>query len=180
MKQCERGHFFDEVRYEDCPYCKNAEQNMGKTIGISPIADVGKTMPLGKSSSLPDDRGKTVGLIKKDIGIDPAVGFIVCIKGIHKGENFTLHAGRNFIGRASNMDISLPDDETVSRETHAIISYDKKNNSFLIAPGQGRGITYLNSAEVPNAQPLLAYDKIEVGKSNLLFLPLCGEKFVWE
>ena len=29
-------------------------------------------------------------------------------------------------------------------------------------------------------RPLKAYDVIEVGKSQLLFLPLCGDKFKWD
>ncbi|MFR5903066.1 MAG: hypothetical protein ACLUIO_26940 [Neglectibacter timonensis] len=44
------------------------------------------------------DRGKTVGIIKKKIGIDPAVGFLVCVSGPHRGADYKLVAGRNFIG----------------------------------------------------------------------------------
>lgn len=29
-------------------------------------------------------------------------------------------------------------------------------------------------------RPLKAYDVIEVGKSRLLFLPLCGDRFKWD
>ena len=181
MKQCERGHFFDEQRYQNCPYCQNADSGAGKTVGIAPQQEVvGKTVPLGRPATDPATKGKTVGIIKKKIGIDPAVGFAVCIQGPHKGENFILHAGRNFIGRSSDMDVALPDDDTVSRESHALISYSNKNNSFLITPGQGRGITYLNEQEVAIAQPLKAHDLIEVGNSRLIFVPLCGERFQWE
>lgn len=78
------------------------------------------------------------------------------------------------------MDVSLPDDDTVSRESHALVSYDAKHNRFTISPGQGRGITYCNDEQVEVAQPLHAYDIVEVGKSCLLFLPLCCERFRWE
>ncbi len=182
MKQCEKGHFFDEARYLACPYCQNAEQPLGKTVaavhGAAP-ADIGKTMPV-QSAPAPAQRGKTVAVIKKDIGIDPVVGFLVCVDGPQKGQDFRLTAGRNFIGRSNDMDVALAEDDTVSREGHALVSYDVKNNTFSVAPGQGRGITYLSGAEVANACPLKAYDKIEVGKSVLVFLPLCGEAFKWE
>lgn len=121
-----------------------------------------------------------MAVIKKDIGIDPAVGFLVCVDGPQKGRDFRLTSGRNFIGRGNEMDVALSEDDTVSRENHATVSYDAKNNSFNVAPGQGRGITYLNEEEVANARPLNAYDKIEVGKTVLVFLPLCGDAFKWE
>lgn len=186
MKQCAKGHFYDETRYEECPYCQQAAQSsgstpggVGKTVALQNQL-VGKTIPLNEASSLPSSaRGKTVGLIKSDTGIDPAVGFLVCVSGVHKGADFRLRSGRNFIGRTPDMDVSLPDDDTVSRENHSMVSYDSRNNLFTLVPGTGRGITYLNGNAVESATGLTAYDEISVGKSSLLFLPLCGEKFRW-
>ena len=43
-----------------------------------------------------------------------------------------------------------------------------------------RGITYCNDEQVEMVRPLKAYDVIEVGKSRLLFLPLCGDRFKWD
>ena len=77
------------------------------------------------------------------------------------------------------MDVSLPDDDTVSRESHALVTYDAKHNAFSLSPGQGRGITYCNDEQVEMVRPLKAYDIIEVGKSRLLFLPLCSQQFQW-
>ena len=182
MKQCGQGHFYDDERHLACPYCPNSDQAVGKTVAAVPSgadSGIGKTMPV-KSAPPPVQRGQTVAVIKKDIGIDPAVGFLVCVEGPQKGQDFRLTSGRNFLGRGNEMDVALSEDETVSRENHAMVSYDTKNNSFNVAPGQGRGITYLNGAEVANAQTLAAYDKIEIGKTVLLFLPLCGENFHWE
>lgn len=179
MKQCERGHFYDDGRYTDCPYCKSGAQEPGKTVGLS-SEPLGKTMPLQAAAASPSaDKGKTVAIIKKKIGLDPAVGFLVAIEGPHRGEDFRLHSGRNFIGRAEVMDVSLPDDTTVSRENHALLSYDDKNNTFVLVPGSGRGITYCNSRLIEAAVELTAYDKIEIGATTLLFLPLCGEHFQW-
>ena len=46
------------------------------------------------------------------------------------------------------MDVALADDDTVSRESHALVTYDAKHNSFSLSPGQGRGITYCNDEQV--------------------------------
>ena len=159
MKQCDNGHFYDENRFESCPYCQEGA-GVGKTVAASLV-------------------GKTVGIIKKKIGIDPAVGFLVCISGPHRGADYKLVAGRNFIGRAAAMDVALADDDTVSRESHALVTYDAKHNTFSLSPGQGRGITYCNDEQVEMVRPLNAYDVIEVGKSQLVFLPLCGDRFQW-
>ena len=99
--------------------------------------------------------------------------------GPNRGADYKLVAGRNFIGRAAAMDVALTDDDTVSRESHALVTYDAKHNRFSLSPGQGRGITYCNDEQVEMVRPLNAYDVIEVGKSQLIFLPLCGEKFQW-
>lgn len=171
MKQCDNGHFYDEKRFEICPYCREGV-GVGKTVAAD---SVGKTV-----AAVPDaDRDKTVGIIKKKIGFDPAVGFLICISGPNRGADYRLAAGRSFIGRAAAMDVALTDDDTVSRESHALVIYDAKHNRFSLSPGQGRGITYCNDEQVETVRPLNAYDVIEVGKSKLIFLPLCGDKFQW-
>ena len=151
---------------------------MGKTVAASTLGKTVAAMPGGAIADT--DQDKTVGIIKKDIGIDPAVGFLICIAGPNRGRDYKLAAGRNFIGRAAAMDVALTDDDTVSRESHALVTYDVKHNKFSLSPGQGRGITYCNDEQVETARPLKAYDNIEVGKSRLIFLPLCGEKFRWD
>ena len=176
MKQCDNGHFYDDARFDHCPYCKvytgvektMAADSVGKTVAVMPDVAVYDTDP-----------GKTVAILKKEIGIDPAVGFLVCIAGPHRGADYRLVAGRNFIGRAASMDVALADDDTVSRENHALVSYDVKHNTFSVSPGLGRGITYCNGEQVEMVRPLHAYDVIEVGNSQLIFLPLCGEQFRW-
>ena len=141
MKQCDNGHFYDEARFESCPYCRE-NTGIGKTMAT---ADIGKTVaafpgnPAAAATAF--DSGKTVAVMKKKIGIDPAVGFLICIEGPHRGTDFRLVSGRNFIGRAAAMDVSLPDNDTVSRESHALVTYDAKHNAFSLSSGQGRGIT---------------------------------------
>ncbi len=180
MKQCVNGHFYDDARYPDCPYCANRAQDAGKTVGLNQPAAIGKTVPLRTPAQEAGQAGKTVGILKKDLGIDPVVGFVVCVDGPHKGTDFRLRSGRNFLGRSQEMDVALTDDETVSRENHAVISYDSKDNLFLLVPGGGRGLTYHNGSVIESAVPLRAYDRVEIGQCKLLFLPICSEQFRWE
>ena len=78
------------------------------------------------------------------------------------------------------MDIAITGDAAISRDNHAVISYNPKNNSFELMPGEGHGLVYLNNKEVLLPVPLKAHDIIELGQSKLIFMPFCGECFQWE
>ena len=111
---------------------------------------------------------------------EPVVGWLVCVKGEYFGYSFNLKAGQNFIGRAMNMDVPLAKDTSVSRNRHAIITYDPLNRLFFIQPGESNGLTYLNDNLLLTHQPIKPYEKIRVGNSELIFVPCCGEQFAWE
>lgn len=179
MKQCDKGHFFDENRYPECPYCR-PETAPASPVFAAPDAGIGKTVAISTPPPVSDERGKTVGVVQKKLGMDPVVGFVVCTEGPHKGRGYSLIAGRNFIGRSPNMEIALTDDDTVSRDGHSMITYDAKHNQFFASAGTGRGVTYLNNTLVETPVLMNAYDVLEVGSCKLTFLPFCGEKFKWE
>lgn len=50
----------------------------------------------------------------------------------------------------------------------------------MILPGDSNGLVYLNGEAVYLPQPLSAYDVIEMGESTFLFVPFCGEHYMWE
>ena len=83
-----------------------------------------KTM--AKSQAKPSAQNKTVGYYHKKVGIDPVVGWLLCVDGPEKGRDYRIRSGRNSIGRAENMDICISGDSSISRERHAIIAYDPK------------------------------------------------------
>ncbi len=133
------------------------------------------------SSSAPVGSGnRTVGIVRKAMGIDPVTGWLVCVQGPDKGKDFRIKSQRNFIGRDAGQDIAIEGDETISREKHAVISYDPKSNSFRVAPGDGRGMMYLNDEPVDMPTVLQPYDRIEIGQSVFMFIPFCGDRFRWE
>ena len=109
----------------------------------------------------------------------PCVGWLVVTQGMHLGQDFRLKVGKNFIGRDSQMDIVLDGDKSVSRNRHAIVVYEPKQHLYLVQPGESSELVYLNDNIVLNPMKLSAYDVITVGDVNLLFMPLCGEKFNW-
>ncbi|WP_235867349.1 FHA domain-containing protein [Priestia abyssalis] len=196
MKRCEKGHYYDETKHSLCPHCGvNIDLNLGVTMPKRPNqgGDMEKTQArfstgndqLGvtqaKTPSVPprNDDGKTVAIVRKQTGLDPVVGWLVCIEGPDRGRDYRIRSERNFIGRSEKMDINISGDEAVSRENHAIISYSPKKKQFRIYPGDSRGLVYLNDDEVVVSDLLKPYDVIELGQTKLMFIPFCGDHFQW-
>lgn len=112
--------------------------------------------------------------------IEPVVGWLVCVKGTSFGASFTLKSGKNFIGRDKNMDVSIPGDKSVSRQCHAIILYDPKSKMFLVQPGTSRELFYLNDKVVLGVEEVASNDILTIGKTDLMFIPCCSDRFSWE
>ena len=193
--RCRNGHFYDDQQHSDCPFCgvgvelegtlKQTEKipglgtggsARGGTAGDSPTVARGGRVPPRPGA----DPGVTRHIWASKTGFDPVVGWLVCIEGPEKGRDYRIHAERNFIGRSPHMDIAITGDDAISRENHALVSFNLKNGVFRIAPGESRGLVYLNDEEVLTPMELKAYDLIEIGASKLTFVPFCGERFQWE
>lgn len=143
--------------------------------------DPGKTqMPESMRRRMEQEKeNKTVGHFKKKYGIDPVVGWLVCIEGPEKGKDYRLYSRINTIGRAEDNDVALTMEQTVSKKNHAKLGYDPKHNAYTMLPGDGHNLVYLNDAPLYIPQMLHAYDVIEMGETKLLFLPLCSDSFRW-
>ncbi len=113
------------------------------------------------------------------------VGWLICVHGDLKGQDFRLHSGHNYIGRnvkgGTERDINIPDRKDSSKGM-ARVTYDTKNRRFTTAShGTPENIAYCNDEPLDAvSRPLVAYDRISVGDTELVFIPLCGEQFVWE
>lgn len=109
----------------------------------------------------------------------PCVGWLIAMGGEHLGTDFRLKVGKNFIGRSEKMDVALTEDKSVSRECQAIVVYEPRTHMYLVQPGEASTLVYRNNEVVLTPVKLEAYDVITVGDVNLLFMPLCGERFNW-
>jgi sarcosine oxidase delta subunit len=127
-----------------------------------------------------EDTGKTVGVFKKSMNLEPVVGWIVCIEGTEKGKDFRIWAKNNTIGRSEKMDICIKGDTTISRENHARLAYDEKHNKYHLIPAESTNNIYLNEEPIYVPSVLEAYDVIELGESKFVFVPLCNERFDWK
>jgi hypothetical protein len=131
----------------------------------------------GGSSDRGGTPGVTVGIFQRHTGIDPVVGWLVCVKGTNKGRDYRLHSDLNKLGRAPNMDVCIEGDEAISRENHCQIAFSPRSKTYSIVPGDGRNISYLNNQDVLSAMRLQAYDRLDLGESSFIFIPF---EFDWE
>ena len=126
------------------------------------------------------DEEKTISIYQAKTGVDPVAGWLVCIEGEDFGDSFKNKIGKNFIGRASSMDIVLHGDNSISRERHAIILYEPKRREFIAQAGESRELFYLNDDVVLNPVRLKRRDILTIGNTRLMFFPCCGEAFSWD
>lgn len=189
MQQCKQGHFYDPKKHSSCPYCGVPGLDIDCS-GARSRQDIGVTEP--RQNPAGDftvnrraqavhngrDEGKTQGHFASQ-GIDPVVGWLVCIEGTERGRDYRIRSENNSLGRLENNDIQIRGDEAISRERHAVLTYDPDNNVFVLQPGGGRGMVYLNGQALYSACELSPFDKIKLGKTVLLFVPCCGEFFKW-
>lgn len=204
LKRCPNGHFYDASKFTTCPHCQNAGANAGLNDTVSLRANADGTdsptisapggteppttpkppePPEPPKPPIDDVRdGMTQGYFNdaKEFEADPVVGWLVCTVGKHIGCDYRLKTGRNFIGRSAVNDIALEGETTVSRESHAIVAYEPRQNIFIAQPGSASELFYVNDDVVLSAVVLKRNDRLQIGEAELMLIPCCDENFQWK
>ncbi len=187
--RCAKGHFYDEEKHgKVCPYCEEtaaekeieAQADTKEELVVEPRNNSNPLQMKPAKREIEEDDNVTVGYFSKVIGVEPVVGWLVCIKGEYRGESFKLKSGRNFIGRAANMDIVLSADYSISRNKHAAVVYEPRSRQFIVTAGDSRGLSYLNGEVILSNMKMNAYDVLEIGATSMMLIPCCGENFSWD
>lgn len=196
LERCPNGHLYDPAKHSGgCPYCGLADVGLdfSKTHPKRPASEYGADEPEELRTRARDqpapggaDPGATQAYYRRELNLDPVVGWLVCIEGNNKGRDYRIRSENNFVGRSEKMDICIEGDDGISRENHAVITFDPLNSSFKLSPGNARGIVYreeqIDRTEraVHSPVDLNPYDKIRLGRTRLLFVPFCTpDGFNW-
>ena len=191
LQKCENGHFYDADKFQTCPHCQQIGDDQ-KTIGMGTVDDRIKSVtppasvqsPGYSGGTTPSDDQKTIGIFSHAIsgnkGTQPVVGWLVGVQGDCLGQSFQLREGKNFIGRADNMDVVIRGDLAVARNRHACVIFEPRAGVFYAQPGESHELFYLNDNVVLNSEILKSHDMITLGETSLIFIPLCGPDFSWD
>jgi len=195
MVTCNNGHYYDQEKNATCPYCANnggidvqtkqtvfqgAEDNEERTaLYNSPSSsDEEKTVYRSPSSSATNNTAQNEQDSSQPILLS---GWLAVISEAGKGASYTLTFGMNTIGRSEENHVSIQNgDSSISREKHALIIYDYENNLYFIKHVDGQFLSYVNGEVLLDTKQLKANDRIKVGSTELIFIPLCSDKFKWE
>lgn len=198
ITRCSNGHWYDTSVDKECPHCKQEGQRLG--LQIHDVEEDDKTISLIEmDASLGEELENIIisGTIASDGGLSgedddktiafgffgitetsPVTGWLVCMTGTERGRDYRLHAGKNFIGRSTSMDVLVAEDKTIARNKHCSVVYDPKGNSFYIS-GEGGNLVYLNGRLLESSAQLQEGDEITVGKTDFMFIPFCREERTW-
>jgi hypothetical protein len=123
-------------------------------------------------------RGK---IMRQSFQQDPVVGWLVVVGGPGLGAYRPVFEGNNTIGRAATQRVPIDfGDEAISSEEQAYIRYDGAERSFLFVPNLAKtNVVAVNDKRPTAALPLQAMDVITMGRTQLVFVPLCGADFDW-
>ncbi len=147
--------------------------------GVEPTMPLGAPVPVSPAPVSVASEGKTIAMVNTEYGVDPVVGWLVRLNGKERGMDYRIHSENNFIGRSEKMDICIKGDETISRDKHAILTYDSLEKLFYFSAAEGRSVVRVNGKANLQTVELKPYDKLTIGKTDLLFVPLCGDRFEW-
>ena len=194
LTQCPNGHYYDAEQYTSCPYCQSVTSNsfndtdrvtdsfipaQGSGYGYGGNGNDDRTMPIDHISERQPMR-YTSPTATPTAPLNQRTAAQEAYDEGNYGHSFCLYAGKNFVGRASDMDICLKGDDSVSRTKHAIITYEPKERKFFAQPGESHELFYVNDNVVLTSAELKDRDEISVGKTKLVFVPFCDSKYGWE
>jgi hypothetical protein len=147
----------------------------GASPAIKPAAPI--SVDAAKTQAL---RGRPK-VLRNDFLADPVVGWLVVVGGPGLGSFRPIFEGNNAVGRGKDQRIPIDfGDTTISSEEQAYIRYDSADRAFLFVPNLSKtNIVAINDKKPTGAVKLELMDVITMGRTQLAFVPFCGEEFDW-
>jgi FHA domain len=130
----------------------------------------------------PPPMERTVAVQKIDLATAQphryVVGWLVGLSGVLRGESFPVRMGRNVLGRDRRSDVVVNDDQASAH--HADLVFRPEEMRFILMDHNSTNGTYVNESEIEPRRDLSAGDIVRIGSHRLLFIPLCGEGYMWD
>ncbi|MEZ5817360.1 MAG: FHA domain-containing protein [Hyphomicrobiaceae bacterium] len=98
------------------------------------------------------------------------VALLKVVDGPGKGQERPVFSGTNQVGRSGDNRIPLDfGDNTISRQQHAVISYDVTSDEFRIFDGGKQNPVHVNGERLSGDRSLFDGDIIKIGLTTLRF-----------
>lgn len=96
------------------------------------------------------------------------VGKLTIVEGPGAGQSVNVYSGTNQIGRGDDMRVQINfGDDTISRQQHAVITYDAANLEVRIYDGGKPGGLWVNGERVTADEAIRFGDLIRLGETTL-------------
>ena len=157
------------------------EDEKSLTSAIEEVSFTGTIEDAKEKAAENDDDGVT-RIIFDELADDLVLGWLVAANTGIKGKIFTVSETSVTVGRSDPehpVTVDLHGDRAVSRGAQAVIVYDPLNKKFFIRSAGGKTPVYVNRQMLLAPAELSAYDIILLGTTELVFVPLCSQKFSW-
>ena len=120
-------------------------------------------------------------MTRSDFKADPVVGWFVVIGGPGLGAFRPIFEGNNTVGRSNTQRVPIDfGDDAISAEEQCYVRYDSSERRFLFVPNLAKtNVVSVNDEKPTSAVTLQAMDVITVGRTQLVFVPFCGDEFDW-
>jgi pSer/pThr/pTyr-binding forkhead associated (FHA) protein len=98
------------------------------------------------------------------------VAVLKVVDGPGKGQERPVFSGTNQVGRSADNRIPLDfGDNTISRQQHAVISFDAGTEEFRIFDGGKQNPVHVNGERLSGDRPIFDGDTIKIGLTTLRF-----------
>lgn len=141
----------------------NAQKSTSNTVGTVPPARNNSGNGMRTTIRRPNAQGQMTEGRK-------LVGFLVCYNRFPNGKAFNIYEGRNYVGRDTSCDISIPDDNQMSGR-HMSILYRSVDMKFKFRDEQSSNGTFVNKNLLDDGE-LENYDIIRVGGTLFIFIAI--------
>lgn len=161
LLKCENGHIYDSDKFRSCPHCSTVHMEFAATVD-----DIGDNQA-DVDTEIPE---ASMQMEYEKISRRKVVGMLICKEGEMQGEGFLIREGENAIGRASNMDVALVKEVTISRKHHATIRYQLEKGNCILSVNAEKNDVYINGKKVENEMIIGNYDELMIGDCKLIFI----------
>lgn len=159
--KCELGHIYDGEKFRSCPHCYSAGMTQEDE------DDAQGAFQADKATEQSSENEKLQYYVMRRRRV---LGMLVCISGKMKGEAFNLKEGDNIIGRGANMDVALTMEESISRQSHAVIDCDADKGTFVLSFDESRDDVWLNGKTARSGSELSDRDVLRLGECDMVLI----------